>query len=162
MLIVDFNPSHCINLGSSSSARRRQLQQSSVALEPWGGTHVCSVTDGHLYLHFTDGQRRAPSRVSTRHGRSATRAKPCLHAALLSNVAPTARSCISRKDFNSPLHSILPPPSRTSRTILPPHHRKRSDQTTGINTECLDQFLHFKAHIKVENSGKSNIFLDFM
>ena len=91
------------------AAAARWLQQSSVALEPWGGTHVCSVTDGHLYLHFTDGQRRAPSRVSTRHGRSATRAKPCLHAALLTDVAPTARSCILRKDFNSPLQSILPP-----------------------------------------------------
>ena len=128
MLIVDFNPSHCINLGSSSSARRRRLQQSSVALEPWGGTHVCSDTDGHLYLHFTDGQRRAPSRVSTRHGRSATRAKPCLHAALLTDVAPTARSCILRKDFNSPLHSILPPVTHLAYNITPPSQEEiRSD-----------------------------------
>ena len=39
-----------------------------------------SVTDGHFHLHYTDDHRRATSRVQN----------GCLHAALVTNVAPTA------------------------------------------------------------------------
>ena len=139
------------------------VDRSSVALKLWGGLHVCSVTDGHLYLHFTDGQRRAPSRVSTRHGRSATRAKPCLHAALLTDVAPTARSCISRKDFNSPLHSILPPRHAPRVQYYPPITGR--DQIRSDNRHKYRMpgpIFILESSYKVENSGKSNIFLDSM
>ena len=125
---MNATPSCAMDAIAVAAAWRGGSESEPVALELWGGTHVCSVTDGHLYLHFTDGQRRAPSRVSTRHGRSATRAKPCLHAALLTDVAPTARSCILRKDFNSPLHSILPPVTHLAYNITPPSQEEiRSD-----------------------------------
>ena len=78
-----------------------------------GGAHVCSVTDGH-HASPLHGRRSSPRaepstrstdghHVSPLHGRSSPRAEPSTRS------SPLLRSCILRKDFNSPLQSILPP-----------------------------------------------------
>ena len=154
-----------LRIGRISSADRTlsvlvAAAVASVTLELWGGLYVplsrtplisswtrVSMTDGHL--HYTDIhlRARAPSCVQ---GQSSPRASPTMDT-----KDYTRTCCCSPMRVN---HSSHP----SSQHYPPSQEQIRSDQTTGINTERLDQFLRFKAHMKVWNSGKSNIFLDFM
>ena len=126
--------------------------------------HVRSAP--RVTLHFTYVQLRAPSRVQKRLSLRARppRVKNSTHPSQYYPPSPTraptqGHAAAARR--LEPRVKYLTQPS--SATITPPSHEEiRSVQTTGINTECLDQFLRFTAHRKVENSGKSNIFLDFM